>query len=172
MVEMSLEIIGGDEELVNAPSTAPTLSVAAASAPYVFHDACNAVNLPSVSSSEIFDMELVIDNVMAARYVNCVTTTSIVPSDRIVSLGVTVPYDTKHDQAYRLGDSATPGTTGLPGDITFTNGSYSLKFEFASLDGPQISPIVQGKQEIVLRMDYIARASGDCKEVLITNVSA
>ena len=172
MMEMSVELVGGDEELVSAPSSAPTLSTAAASAPYVFHDAVGAVNLPSISAAEIFDMELTIDNVMAARFVNAVTTTSIVPSDRVVSLGVTVPYDSDHDQAYRLGDSVTPGTTGLPGDITFTNGSYSLKFEFASLDGPQISPIVQGKQEVALRFDYIARSSGDCKEVLITNVSA
>jgi len=169
IMEMSLTVIGGDETVnPTDPTNAPSLTVTAADAPYVFHDAQGAVALPSIASAEIFDMEIVIDNVMNARFVNAVTTTSIVAMDRVVTLGITVPYDTAHDQVYRLAS----GSRGLPGSITFTNGSYSTKFEFASLDGPDISPVVQGKQEIVLRLDYVARSSGTSQELVVTNVSS
>lgn len=160
MVEMTLDIIGGDETVgVSAPGTAPTLTDTAAYEPLVFHDACGAVNLPSISASEIFDMEIMIDNVMDARFVNCVTTTSITATDRIVTLSVTVPYDSKHKDLYRLSTQPGGDNRGDPGDITFTNGNVSTKFAFASLDGPDVSPVVNGKNEIVLRLDYRARAT-------------
>jgi hypothetical protein len=161
MVEMTLDIIGGDETKgYTPPSTAPTLSVTAAYEPLVFHDACGAVDLPSLDASEIFDMEITIDNAMDARFVNCVTTTSVTATDRVVTLSVTVPYDSKHEGLYRNASEPGSGGRGGPGSITFTNnGDFSTQFDFASLDGPDVSPVVNGKQEIVLRLDYRARST-------------
>lgn len=171
VLEMTLDIVGTDEVVgVSAPSSAPSLGLTGFDQPFVFHDAQGAVNLPSVAAAEIFDLEIAIDNVINQRYVNSVTCTSNKETDRIVSVGITYPYDTDHNQSYRL----PAGSRGLPGNILFTNpvGTGTLKFDFASLDGPDVSPTVQGKQEIVLRWDYIARSSGASLEVQITNVSS
>jgi hypothetical protein len=165
-LEMALTIIGGDEiENVATPTNGPTLSTADNAYPYVFHDSCGNVQLPSGTARELFDVAIAIDNVMDARFVNCPTVTSIKSQDRIVTLSCTTPFDASNAALYRQTDDKGPAF------ITFTNGNMSLRFDFASVKGPDQNPVVTGKNEIVLRNDYIARSSGATLELTVTNDS-
>jgi hypothetical protein len=166
-VEMSLTIIGGDEfEGVSAPTDATlALSTADNAYPYVFHDSCGNVQIPSGTARELFDIAIAIDNVMDARFVNCPTVTSITPQDRIVSLSCTTPYDASNATLFRQ------TTDNGPAFVKFENGNMSLRFDFASLKGPDQSPVVTGKNEIVLRHDFMARSSASTLELEVTNDS-
>ena len=165
-LEMTLTIIGGDETRgVAAPTSAPALSTASNAAPYVFHDTSGNVQLPSGTAREIFDIGISIDNFMDPRFVNSPTVTSITPADRLVTLSFTTPFDTDADDLH-------PQTTDKgPAFIKFTNGNMFLRFDFASVMGPEQSPVVGGKAEIVLRNDFIARSSASTLELVITNDS-
>jgi hypothetical protein len=165
-LEMALTIIGGDEiEDVSAPVAPPTLSTADNAYPYVFHDSCGQVQIPSGTVRELFDITISIDNVMDARFVNCPTVTSIVPQDRIVAVSFTTPFDASNAALFR--QSAENG----PAFAKFVNDNMSLRFDFGSLKGPEQTPVVTGKNEIVLRNDYIARSSSTTLELSITNDS-
>lgn len=171
LVTMTLDIIGGDENQDKSlGASTPSLGVASGDQPFVFHDMSGTgITLNgSAAGREIFDIEITIDNAMDARFVNAVTTTSITATDRIITLGITVPYDAAHSDLYR------PTTRGLAGTVVMTNSQTSLAttFAFASLDGPRVSPTVTGKQEIGLRLDYVSRTSASTKELIVTNVSA
>jgi len=165
-LEMALTILGGDEfQNVSTPTNGPSLSTADNAYPYVFHDACGNVQLPSGTAREIFDIAISIDNVMDSRFVNCPTVTSIRQQDRIVSVSATSPFDASNAALHLQSDDKGPAF------VKFTNGNMSLRFDFASLKGPDQSPVVGGKSEIVLRNDYMARSSGATLELVVTNDS-
>jgi hypothetical protein len=165
-LEMTLTIIGRDETLsVAAPAPAPTLSTASNAAPYVFHDCSGNAQLPSGTSREIFDIAISIDNFMDARFVNAVTATSVCPTDRLVTISTTTPYDSDESDLFRQTDDHGPAF------VKFTNGNMSLRFDFASIQGPDQTPIVGGKTEIVLRNDWVARSSAATLELVVTNDS-
>lgn len=165
-LEMTLTLLGGEEyQAVATPTNGPSLSTAANAYPYVFHDSCGNVQLPSGTAREIFDLAISIDNVMDARFVNCPTVTSITPQDRIVAVSCTTPFDASNEALHLQTDDKGPAF------VKFTNGNMSLRFDFASLKGPDQSPVVGGKSEIVLRNDYMARSSGATLELVVTNDS-
>jgi hypothetical protein len=165
-LEMTLTLLGGEEyQAVATPTNGPSLSTAANAYPYVFHDSCGNVQLPSGTAREIFDLAISIDNVMDARFVNCPTVTSITPQDRIVAVSCTTPFDASNAALHLQTDDKGPAF------VKFTNGNMSLRFDFASLKGPDQSPVVGGKSEIVLRNDYMARSSGATLELVVTNDS-
>lgn len=163
-LELTLTIVGTDETKgVAAPSPAPSLSTASNAAPYVFHDSSEDIELPVGTAREVFDINISIDNFMDTRFVNAVTTTSITPTDRLVTFSITSPFDS--DESDLFPQTSDQG----PGRARFVNGNMSLQFDFGSLRGQRQCPVVNGKNEIVLRSDYVARSSADTKELSVTN---
>ena len=65
-------------------------------------------------------------------------------------MNLTVPYDATHEALYR-------SEAGGAGSLTFTNGSSVLLIEFVDLQGPDQTPNITGKGEIVLNLGFTAR---------------
>jgi len=53
--------------------------------------------------------------------------------------------------------------------LTYTNGSMSTIFTFVSLIAPSNSPIVTGKTELTLSLEFVARMSSTTKEIAVTS---
>jgi len=179
LLELELDIIATEEYTKNTtptaagalPATKPTFATGANGQPWSFHEL--AVLLPVATSEQVFNVELTIDNALDARFTNSQTVSSICPTDRVITLNCTVPYDSTHEALYR-------SEAGGAGSLTFTNGSSVLTFTFVDLQGPDQAPNVTGKGEIVLNLGFTARnnatdvspADGqwDENELVITNV--
>jgi hypothetical protein len=61
---------------------------------------------------------------------------------------------------------------GVAATLVFTNGDYSTTFTMAGLQWADTTPVVKGKQEIPLFLDFQARMKGTDREIVVTNVSA
>ena len=109
--------------------------------------------------------ELVIDNSLNARFTNSLSATSITPQDRVITLKTTNPFTS--DEVDLYGQS----NAGAAGSLVFTNGGMSTTFTFATLQVPDVSPIVGGKQEIPLVLEMTARMSGSTRELVVTHDS-
>jgi hypothetical protein len=166
-LEMTLTIVGTEEYTnVATPTSAPTCSIASNAQPYVFHDTCGNIQLPSGTARQAFDISISIDNMMDARFTNCSTASSIMPTDRLVTVSVTTPFDASNSSLHTQSDAMAAAF------VRFTNGNMSLRFDFPSLRGPDQSPTVNGRGEIVLRNDYVARSSGASAELTVTSDSS
>lgn len=174
LLELEMEFVGKNETKgLTIPVSPPSIGTNDSFQPFVFMDACSdnsgQIDLPG-ASADIMDFEVVIDNAMDVRFVQCATADNFRPSDRLVTLTVTVPYDTDHQAFYR------PSTRGGAGILKFNNTSASnryLQFTFQDLKGPDVSPNVGGKGEIVLGLTYRARTTGSSNntELIIVNDS-
>lgn len=167
LLELELEIIGTEEYTQNTTTTAgalpvtkPSFDTTANGQPWSFHDMTGT--LPVATNEEYFSIELTIDNALDARFTNSQTVTSICPTDRLITLNLTVPYDSNHEALYR-------DTTGGAGTLVFTNGSVTLTFTFVDLQGPDQTPTVDGKSEIVLNLAFTARNDGTADNELVIN---
>ncbi len=161
-IELFLELFGKTETIDKTwPDPAPAIGVAATDYPYTFEDA--VLNLQS-SARNMMRWQLLIDNHLAVRFSNSLTATSITPRRRSVRMQVVTPATSDETALY---DQALAGTTG---SVVFTNGSYVLTFTFGgAVQVPPLSPVVPGKEEIVLELDnYIHKASTNV-ELTVTN---
>jgi len=102
--------------------------------------------------------------------VNSITPVSLCPQDRTVMLRVAFPFDSTLLSAIYQHASML---TGVSADITFTPSGIgtSTKFAFEGLQWAQQGPIVQGKREITITLDFIARKTGAASEIVVTNDS-
>jgi hypothetical protein len=160
LLELALDILGKTKTDLTYPSL--TLPTDAHDAPYVFTD--GVLTLVS-SAREMTDVEVVVDNALDARFVNSQTATSITPRDRIVTLRATLPYNADNDDVY------TQGTTAAAATLVFTNGNLSLTFSLTSLRIKQVTPSVNAKGEITLRVEGETRMSGATRELVVTSDS-
>lgn len=157
---LTLDIMAKTESIsaTSFPSiTAPT------DPPYVFHH--GALTLVS-SARDFFDFELSIDNVLSRRFANSQSATSIMPTDRIVTLKATTPYTSSEIDLYNqtlLGSAAS---------LVFTNSGYSTTFTLGTVQFPDMSPVISGKDEIPLSLEGIARMTGSTRELVVTHDSA
>lgn len=171
LLTLSMDIVGTNETIGVTRLTSgntPAIGVTTSHQPYVFHDADSGVTFAGTGSREITDFSLSIDNMMDARFVNSVTNTSITAMDRAVTYSATMPFDSDNLDVYR----DTP--RGQQAIMVFTNSgnSKALTFTMASLDGADVSPIVQGKTEIMLGLQWEARGTGGSEnELTITSTS-
>ena len=148
----------------NPPGTADafpslTLDVTGQYAPLVFEDAVLTVS----SSREIKEFTIDINNYVQPRYVNSLTPTALCPSRRTVTLSVVAPYDSG------TSSMLSPAIAGVTsGSLALTNGAVSITFAFGALQAPTITPIVTGKREIDLQMDYAARKVSSTSSLTVT----
>lgn len=162
LIEMELEIWGATEETGTA-APAVEIDVSAASAPYSF---CQGTLTIDSTEYTMIDFEIVIDNMLARRFGNSCTATSITPQDREVLVTVTVPLTSVEEAA--LYDFAH---AGLAGSIALTGTNISTTFSFANLKVMTESPVVSGKTEITMKLPMKAYKSSTTNELVVTNDS-
>jgi hypothetical protein len=163
-IELELEIFGK----TSAALTYPSLShgVATADQPYVFSDF--VWTFDSVSRP-LLGFELVIDNVLDARFANSLTATDITPQDRVITFTPTSTFTTTELSAlFNIAQAGVASST-LVG--THTADSYSVSFNFGTLQAPNQMPPVTGKTEITLPIEFTSRTSAVGEELNIDNDS-
>lgn len=147
-VDMTLDIIGTDENTgVSYPAVTLDCSSIAKQA-FIFSDL--AVTLNS-SARKIFNFMLMIDNHLDPRYANSLSPTSIRPMDRTVRLRTTNPFTSDESDLYQM------AVAGAAGSLVMTNSTVSATFNFDRLQCTTKSPVVAGKMEIPLYLDFISR---------------
>jgi hypothetical protein len=159
LLELSLDILGKTEvKGTSYPSI--TLGVTAADAPFVHQD---AVVTLAAGAEECLSIEIVIDNVLDARFANSQTAGSITPQDRIITCNLVMPYTSDETSLY------SQAVGGIAATIKYTNGDISTLFTFGILQTPDNSPTVPGKSEITLPLAMVARKSGTTEALVVTN---
>jgi hypothetical protein len=161
LIELELEIFGKTAVAgTNAPVVA--LSVAANNAPYTFSD--STLTLAS-SSRQMMNFEVEINNFLDRRFTNSNAATSLRAQDRLVALRTTNPWNEDTDDLYGQANAGAAGT------LVFTNTNLSTTFTFGTLQVPDSSPNVGGKNEIPLLLEMIARMTGSTRELVVTSDS-
>lgn len=162
-ITLELDIRGATEVTgTAAPSVA--LSHASNNAPYQFYEAVfNLFGGARVTT----EWELVIDNMLDVRFANSQSATNIQPSDRIITQRTRHPFtSTEMSALYGL------AAAGATGSTVITMGGMSTTFTFAILQSPDNSPSIQGKTEIPLAIECVARETSGTKELVVTHDSA
>lgn len=131
------------------PDSTLTLGTTGQYAPLVFEDAVLTLG----SAREVKSFTIDINNYVQPRWVNSLTPTALCPSRRTVTLTTVHPYDSGTSNLYDLGVTGVSSTKTL----AITNSTVSITFTFGSLQTPVITPIVTGKQEIDLQLQFSAR---------------
>lgn len=149
----------------NAPGVADafpslTLAVTGGFAPLVFEDSV----LTASAAQEVKEFTIDINNYVQPRWVNSLNPTALCPSRRTITLTTVHPYDSTTD------DMLSPAITGISGTKTLviTNGTVSITFTFGTLQAPTITPIVTGKREIDLQMQFSARKVSTTEALVCT----
>lgn len=158
-LRLALDIIGKTETV--ASTSFPTIT-APTDTPYAFHQLVGTL----VSSARIIkNIEIVIDNALEARTSNSQSVTSIMPTDRTITVRLTTPYTSSETDLY--------GQTllGSAGTLVWTNGNTSTTFTFATLQVADQSPVISGKAEIDLVTEGVARMSSTTRELVVTHDS-
>ena len=161
LLELSIDIIG-KAEVVSA-TVFPTIT-APIDPPYVHHD---CVWTHQAATHIITEVEVVIDNMVQARFSNSQTATDVSPRDRIISINATTPYTSTEVGLYGI-NTGTAATSTL----IYTNGGYVTTFTFAVIQVPDQSPVNESRDgEIFLRHRGVAKTSTTTKELVVTHDS-
>jgi hypothetical protein len=172
LVQQVLEIMGKSEDAtVSWPGTPPTLSTASNRTPYILsHGVLTIGGTPF----QFKDFVLLIDNHLEPRWVNSLTATAICPSDRTVLLRATLPFTAANDAVFSGIYKHASRHTGVTSTLVFTPTLYSglsTTITLTGLQWVQESPVVQGKTEIELTVDFVARKTGSGHEIVVVNDS-
>jgi hypothetical protein len=159
-LELDLDVIGKTE--VVSATAFPSIT-APVDPPYVWQDCVCTVN---GSARVVTQWDLTIDNALNARFSNSQTATDIHSTDRIVTVNLTVPYTSSEVDLYGVNTGGAAAAT-----FVFTNGNYSTTFSIAKLQIPDQSPVVDGRGEILLQLQGVAKQSSTTKELVITHDS-
>lgn len=169
LVEQVLLIQAKTEDSTASLPTLPTLSVASNRRPYI----CSDCVLTIGSAFQFHDFVILVDNHLQPRWVNSLTPTAICPQDRTVMVRVTFPFTAADDAVlsgvYQLSTRATGVTATMV--MTSPAAGCSTTFTFTGLQWAQVSPVVTGKEEIRLAVDFVARKTGSASELVVTNDS-
>jgi len=159
-LELDLDVIGKTETV---SATAFPSITAPVDPPYVWQDCVCTVN---GSARVVTQWEMTVDNALNARFSNSQTATDIHSTDRIVTVNLTVPYTSSEVDLYGINTGGAAAAT-----FAFTNGNYSTTFSIAKLQIPDQSPVVDGRGEILLQLQGVAKQSSTTKELVITHDS-
>lgn len=162
-MNLSLDVIGQTETVGNAGSFP---SVTFQNAPPFIHS--EAVLTLQGSSRPVKEWTLSIDNDLETMFYNSVSASRIARRDRIVTFECTNPFTAAEVDLYNQALAGAAASLVLVQAGT----NYSLSFAFATLQFPDQSPVVNGRQEIPLRLSGVARMVGTTKELIATLVSA
>lgn len=165
LVSMTIDAIGKTEitSATSVPGTVPAIDSAQG---YVFTDTTFALSADA-SATEVVSWQIVINNMIdPSKYRNSLTRTQIMPTSRMVTLSMVVPYTSDELDLY---DQAVAGAAGT---LTLTNGLVSTLFTFANLKAPAESPVITGRgNETFLNLNMQAFMSSSTRELVITHDS-
>lgn len=158
-LQLTLNLVGSDETVGNAASF-PSLTLDTTTNAFMFHDCVISVASTEYQSR---DFEITINNhIDRERFFNSqVLSLTTSPMDRHISSRFSLPY----------GDAVAAYNTGAAGvavSVTATNGAVSLAFSMAKVAFPRRSPMVAGRQEIMLPLEGMAYRSGSTLELVTT----
>lgn len=157
-VEMVCSIRGKSETVYG--TAFPTIA-APTDSPYIFAD--GTVTVQGVGNRKILDFECTIDWMLNVRYSNSLQVTSLMPKDRIISLGLTAPFTSSEYDMYT--------NTSAAAQLVLTNGGCSATFDFGAVRIDRESPQTKGKDEILLPLRGRSWANGSTPDLRITNDS-
>jgi hypothetical protein len=122
---------------------------------------CSDVVLTLAGSPRaVDDFSLTINNMLSTElYRMSLTREEIPPTDREVTLAVTLPYDTDNVDLYNL------AIAGAEGTLVIDDGNTEYTFTFANVKIPANSPNVAGKDEIPLQIVATCYADGEAHEI-------
>jgi hypothetical protein len=168
LLRLTLDIVAQSETAANA-GTFPSLT-AGVTQPYIFSDL--ALTLAS-TAREVKQFNLTLDNALATdRFMNSVTIVSAPEGDRTITLR------TMHAWAAANTDLYAQALAGAAGALQLTNAlgssppvGYQTTFSFATLQSPDRSPNVPGRQEFFLNLEMVARKVGGTAELSVTHDS-
>lgn len=156
-LKLTLDLIG-QTETVGAAASFPSIT-AGTTPPLLFTDAVLTV---LSSSRAMKDISITIDNQLNVAFNNTVTASRITAGDRNVRVDITTPYTSSETALYEQ------ALAGAAATAVFTNAGYSLSFAFATLQFPDQTPTVGGKNEIPLKLSGVARRVTTTQELIVT----
>ncbi|MEX0675966.1 MAG: phage tail tube protein [Pirellulales bacterium] len=168
LLRLTLDIVA-QSETVAAAGTFPSLSPSV-SQPYIFSDL--ALTLAS-TAREVKEFELVIDNgVMTDRFMNSLVIVNAPEGDRTITLQTMHAWASENTNLYAQALAGAAGTLQLTNALGGTPPTgYRTTFSFATLQVPDRSPNVPGRDEFFLNLEMVARQVGGTPELTVTHDS-
>jgi len=150
-ITLSMDIVGKGHEVESSwDSNIAAIAVTATNNPYLFHDV-SVMSLDGDAGVKPDSFTLTIDNALDVRFRNSQTANDITPQDLIVTLSVLVPFNSSNYTALLNG-------TETAGKIVITDGTYPCTIPMAHLTQTKTTPVIAGKTEIGIQLEYEARA--------------
>jgi hypothetical protein len=166
LLRLTLDIVAQSESLA-AAGTFPALTPGTTQ-PYIFSD----LNLTlAATAREVKQFDLTIDNgLITNRFMNSLTIVSAPEGDRTISLRTTHAWAASNTDLYAQALAGAAGTLQLTNAL---GGSppvgYLTAFNFATLQTPDRSPNVPGRQELFLNLEMVARKVSGTPELSVTH---
>lgn len=168
LLRLTLDIVA-QSETIAAAGTFPSLSPSV-SQPYIFSDL--VLTLAS-TAREVKEFELVIDNgVITDRFMNSLVIVNAPEGDRTLTLATMHAWAADNTDLYEQALAGAAGTLELTNALGGTPPTgYRTTFSFATLQVPDRSPNVPGRDELFLNLDMVARQVGSTPELTVTHDS-
>jgi len=155
--EWTFDVIGQQETDGDAASF-PSLSLTE-TAPLALH---HCVVTLAGSARDVVEFSIRIDHALEAQANNATYNELIEPTDRIITIDLTVPYTAAN------ADLKNQAVAGAAGSAAFTYGNYACTFTFGNLQFPKGAVEVPGKSGLMLRLSGTARMTGSTRELVVT----
>lgn len=155
-LQLTLDVVGTTETM---GTTFPSITPAIVSGPFMQYE---GVLTLQASTRAFRRATIVIDNALDVKFNNSQTASSITPTDRNITVSVEVPYESGNVDLY---DQALAGAAAT---LVYTYSAYSLTFTFATLQVPAETPRIQGRGDVPLVLNMVARKLSTTNELAVT----
>lgn len=155
-LQLDMTILGTTETMA-AGDTFPSISTPIVSGPFMHYE--GVLTLAS-STRDVRSFSVTCQNSVQSFHNNSIYATSLTATNRIVTVQAELPY-TSSEQA--LLNQALAGSAGT---MVYTYANYSLSLQFAALQVPAETPVIQGKTDIPLVLNMTARMAGSTRELI------
>lgn len=158
---LTISVVGKTEhtDVGSIPTVAFTDD--AQEAPYVVTDVSADVD----GTTRFFEsFELSCDNAIATRFRNSVSATCLQEQDRVVGVGLQLPFNTTNRT-----DLYDQMKTGVAVTASLVNGNMSTVFSMPACQAPDQTPVVSGRSEIPYDIQLQAKATASADELTVTH---
>ncbi len=164
-IKLTLDIEATSEAITANAFASYSIPAVPGGVPYIMADGTLTL---WTNTFEFDSFTLTIDNVLDAdRFMNSITRDCIPSTDRIVTLDVSVPYNSGN-----ILDAYSQSVTGAAGSLAFAFGGNSCEFEFVSLYSPAETPGTKRGEEMLIPLKFEARATNSTKEIRVKTTLA
>lgn len=164
ILKMAMDVIGKTYTPLQTYTSA-ALGSGAGHTPYTHDDTSGGFTIKT-AAREIESGTLVINNFLEAKFRNSRTATSIRATDREVTLVTSIPNTTTNLGLF-FGDKAAASAT-----VVLTQSTLSSTINLFNLKNPDDSPVMAGKDEILLVLNNAARGDSSNPDISVVNVAA